>query len=1809
MKKFLLSIIFFVGVVSFGFGQTITTAQSGAWNDLNTWVGGVIPNDVNSSSIEINHDVTIENGSVIDADQITIEALISLTIEAGGVLNLQSSGSTDLNLNEDYIMFFQGANLIVNGTFNNFSTSSLNVGAGLSTISFNSGSVYNHGVNGLAIPSTGTSWDPNSTLQITGVTTTVPSGLNQSFGSIVYNSPGTSGGSKLLSLTSTTINGDLSILNTNSPNSVSFSSGLGNITIGGDLNVSGASRIIALNSVGTLNLTIKGDFNFASTGALSLLTISNASSILNFNINGDFTISNGVVQAYAVAGPVVNLNFNGGGVHIFDVYDGGLNATQNYNYSISASSIVNSGSSVFVGSGNFVLGSGCTLGTGNIVGVTIASSGTVQTSSRTFNTGSTIEYNGTSTQALGDGFPSTGVNLTINNTGGGVNMSSDLTISTGRTLTLTEGTLNIGDGNLLSLNGSVVTANGGISGGSLSNLTIGGTGAFGTLGFVGTQSLNDFTINRTSSGSITLGGDLEILGTLTQTAGDLNLNGNTLTLGGDFSQAGGTLNSTASSTFIIDGSGALPAALSFTGDVQKLRLDRSSATLNTTGSNFTLDTLELFSGTFDFSTSAVSIADGGYLERRDGGILVNALTAVGSYDLEYNNTAALTSGPELLSDASALNNIVKRGTGLLTISNDFTTNGSLTFSNGSFDAGTNIISLKGDLISNSGSALSDATITFDGTTNLSGSNTVTFGAITVNGIFNPTSNLKVNGDIINNGTLNSSGGTLTIDAASTLGGLNPITVNNFTIGASGVVTANASQALTVNGNINNAGSFDANGGTVIFGGITSFSGITPDFAKVQIDGTLNAPVALNLSGDLTNNGTFTHNDGLVRFTQAGTKTISGSATTAFYDLAVEGGTLNIDGTVDLENLMSFVGSPTVDFDGAGSGVFTLKSNASGDAAIGNIGSATISGEIIAERYITGGVGASSYHYMGSPIATTIADWQNEFYITGGFSDPSTGPGINPNTPSIYIYDESVIGGLNDKYVAYPTGSSADPIQLGIGYAVSLRAAQATTTATTKGAFHTGQATWNVTDQGGVDDGWNLIANQFPSAIDFDAAGWDKTDIENGFYVYNPASGNNLYYSSGVSAATDQYIALGQAFWVKATATSGTVTAQESVKYTGATPQFYRQKQQEKLRITLEGNDHSDNSYIVFNKEATDAYDAEFDFSNFRNDQHNISSLSTDGNDLKVNHVAATNAQNSCGKSISLFVRAENAGQFKLKFEELTSIHSTESIFLLDHFTDNSMKVVEGSTYAFDITADAASKGSERFELIFESKIPQTVQTVADNTCPNQDGEIRVKSSESFANYLIFKNDQLIVSGEGNGGNLRLAVGEQYLTDNLNEFTIKAFVGGCDTVAVGTAQIRVDQAISLDNAVRGSSVCNSSTQAAFNVATDLGTSYFILNNQDTVLSFVGTGKQYEGFIESEYLSSGLNEFTIAANREGCQSGILNQKLQINVQDIGIDKEIEFTTVDVCGINNNTSIEFKSQKGVEYEVYMRENLVNTVVGDGTSQLIEIDTEYLTLGANAFTITANYGECESYNFPGEIEINIFEGAVIEAITDQNICVGDKANIAIVANVPMSNYQLYIGEEIVEEGLETIISLSPEETTTYTLRGIAKNGCNAKTVHFTVEVSELARPGIIASGNVLESSVEGDAYQWYLNNEKLSTETGKLIVVSKSGDYTLEVMKGTCSNISDAYTFKEEILSANKALEDVIELYPNPVQDYLLIKSEKIDRIDLTIYTSSGKFIDRFVLNGGQTKIDMTKYSIGTYLIQLETQKGSITKRIVKQ
>lgn len=139
---------------------------------------------------------------------------------------------------------------------------------------------------------------------------------------------------------------------------------------------------------------------------------------------------------------------------------------------------------------------------------------------------SAMIFAGNEQQSIPDGayVSNTIGSLTLNNEYG-IIQNGDLIIADD--LVLTEGTFEIGS-NTLTLNGDISAGSGSITGGNTSNVFIGGSGPGTELPGV---ILNDLTIDR--AGGITLGGDLNVTGTLALTDGTLTIGPNTFTISGD----------------------------------------------------------------------------------------------------------------------------------------------------------------------------------------------------------------------------------------------------------------------------------------------------------------------------------------------------------------------------------------------------------------------------------------------------------------------------------------------------------------------------------------------------------------------------------------------------------------------------------------------------------------------------------------------------------------------------------------------------------------------------------------------------------------------------------------------------------------------------------------------------------------------------------------------------------------------------------------------------------------------------------------------------------------------------------------------------------------------------------------------------------------------------------------------------------------------------------------------------------------------------------------------------------------------------
>ena len=1405
MKRLFWLVIVFAPMIAKGQANgDYQSFQSGSWNDINSWEifsGGLwtpaalAPTNANGViTIRAAHIIAVPAGFLVTIDQTTIAATGGLQIDATGTVTVANGAGNDLTITS-------GATLGVTGTLicNNSAVIS---GSTSTTTTFQSGSVYQHlyttsqGIIPLA------TWDAASTLRVTGYTTftTATAGGNwgQSFGNVEWNCTLQTANFTFAGFL-TTVNGNLIVSATGAgPATLRFATtGTATVNVAGNFTVSGSTEI-GFCTTGTGIVNVAGNYTQNLTAGYVRLVDGNAG-VGTLNLTGNFDLQAGVLEESGTVATQGNINFIGapGTVHTFT--EAGTPTTtlaSTLAYSVADDNeLIAVGESQIAGvsAGN---GSFFTLGANSILRVeSTDAAGAIQTgggqgaatgnlrvttANRVFGAGSQIIYSGSAAQFMGNGQPTVaGITTIIDNAAGvtqvaasTLSISGNLTLQTGN-LTVSNATLtlsgttdlqagsllftSIGNARTLTINGTVnlggnivvtsgtqnanVVFGGDVSGGGFvsfsgpnSNLTFNGTGNL-TLPLSGATSLENLTNNR--NGVVIISGNLTVTNTITITNGTVQTDG-TLSVNNDITITAGNLD--ANGTVVLTDDLTLGVGTIFYFEDQSVTLNNL---LTNNGGFFSSNSISSLNiagtgilGTIAFDPGGNTL--GSFVLNRTNGTdplvtLNSALTVDGTFDLldgiflnasglDFNNAVITRNSAASFGATSAI------PTGTYDL---FLTGGTMTTG-----------------VETQGLSLGNVSVTSSGT-------------VTLGGAMPATGNV-----IINSGTFTSVA--------------NAISAVNFTNNGT---TFNApSSTLTIGGDLANNGAFVTNNGTVVFNGVSSISGsVNPTFQNITITGALTSPTTLNLTGNFTNDGVFNEGTGTVVFTNTanGTKTIGGTATTTFNNLTIQNNTadpdVSISGNVELQGALTLSITANLDADGAGAGVLTILSTADTPTADGRIatllGTSTVTGNFTVQRYLSGE--GRIYRYLASPVqGASVAGWQDDFIITGTFTDPSNPGGqicgitVNPVTPSLYFYNEAT-----KAYVAYPSSglASSNPLQVGRGYAAFVRECTNPTIIDVRGTMVNGVNSGNVnlpvTHTGAVTDYNNLVGNPYPSQID-----WDLVTINGSvsptIAIRDNGTGSFRYHTRGGAPVDlpNGVVATGQAFWVRTIAAGPTVTVTEASKSATTGNIFYRQRNGgDLLAIELTGSTqtHGDMAYVILHDSTSQDYDR-FDAPKMNNYVDNpfkelldLYTREISGKSLALNYLPSI----PCGYALPLVAKDIKVGSFTFNFDQI-GVLAAYNIILNDIFLNTSINVTENPTYAFTVTSDPASKSAERFVLNFSDQ-EAALDLLVDSEvaiCGSSPAKVKVYNSQPGVLYFAqFQNSTVSDTLIGNGSDLELSV--------------------------------------------------------------------------------------------------------------------------------------------------------------------------------------------------------------------------------------------------------------------------------------------------------------------------------------------------------------------------------------------------------------------------------------------------------------------
>ena len=324
-----------------------------------------------------------------------------------------------------------------------------------------------------------------------------------------------------------------------------------------------------------------------------------------------------------------------------------------------------------------------------------------------------------------------------------------------------------------------------------------------------------------------------------------------------------------------------------------------------------------------------------------------------------------------------------------------------------------------------------------------------------------------------------------------------------------------------------------------------------------------------------------------------------------------------------------------------SGTLTLGADANGYSQIKVDGTVTNTGTITQSQYLTNDGYASISSPMASDFNSTSGDNTKMFYYDG----------------SAFAWRNSNVAGRG--YFA-SIGASVFATKLG-----TFSVTGTPNTSMTHSLSYSVNAAAN-----GSGTGWNLVGNPYTCGLDWTAM--DTTDVNNAFYVWDPATSHYKYYSSGAiggtylsaSSTLTAIIPPMQAVWVQTTSNSAALSSTMADDGTLlSAPTYISKTFPDNLIVGIVAEKDSsinDAFWLINSADTKNGFDGQFDAWKMENGsgQPNISST-FDGQELAINalDLDSTNivpiAFNG-PEGLKYFISLEqmvSAGQYKVTLED------------------------------------------------------------------------------------------------------------------------------------------------------------------------------------------------------------------------------------------------------------------------------------------------------------------------------------------------------------------------------------------------------------------------------------------------------------------------------------------------------------------------------------------------------------------------------
>lgn len=147
-------------------------------------------------------------------------------------------------------------------------------------------------------------------------------------------------------------------------------------------------------------------------------------------------------------------------------------------------------------------------------------------------------------------------------------------------------------------------------------------------------------------------------------------------------------------------------------------------------------------------------------------------------------------------------------------------------------------------------------------------------------------------------------------------------------------------------------------------------------------------------------------------------------------------------------------------------------------------------------------------------------------------------------------------------------------------------------------------------------------------------------------------------------------------------------------------------------------------------------------------------------------------------------------------------------------------------------------------------------------------------------------------------------------------------------------------------------------------------------------------------------------------------------------------------------------------------------------------------------------------------------------------------------------------------------------------------------------VEVTISGNTTIMAGESTMLTASGAATYEWSTGE----TTASITVMPTEDTEYSVTGFVGDCSDVETVtVTVMPDAIGENT--NDLVRIYPNPAKEFVYVSCENMK--DISVLTIDGRRVDYLEPGSDVATIDVTKLKVGTYLILIRGNDGSIIRR----